>query len=124
MSVNSNTYVVFGIKLDYDELYDKIENSNKEDLWEELLDKYRESAFGPAKEDFSIIPDGMDGEYVVIGKVLDKTEVYESFPGFANLTISDAEKIEVMSKIMNLMEELEVVILHDFPKLLVFTHYT
>lgn len=66
MSIQSNTYVLVGVKLDYDHF--------TEEQFDEL-DDYRDSAYDGAchHNGLSLIEDGMNGEYCFIGRVLAKS---------------------------------------------------
>ena len=73
MSVQVNTYVMCGAVLPYDVLYG--------DEWDGKLDPYLDSARGPIHHHnrLCVLVDGMNGEYVAIGRVLAKTEEGQPF---------------------------------------------
>lgn len=66
MSVQSNTYVMVGVKLDYDHF--------TEDEFDEL-EVYRDSAYNGIchHNGLCLIEDGMGGEYCLVGRVLAKS---------------------------------------------------
>lgn len=72
MSVQINTYVLFGVLLPYTickEHYD-------------ALEPYTDNAFEPSfnpKNDLTVLYDGMNGDYVMIGHVVAKSENYRFF---------------------------------------------
>lgn len=72
MSTQLNTYVMWGVLLPYsadDAVYDQ-------------CDPYLDSAFDPAvnaKNGITVLFDGMCGEYIAVGHVVDKTENYRGF---------------------------------------------
>tara|TARA_R110002094_G_C4842409_1_gene206340 strand:+ start:380 stop:733 length:354 start_codon:yes stop_codon:yes gene_type:complete len=74
MSVQTNTYLMIGIKLPYDA---KFSDDDEEDKFED----YYDSAFGGIKHHngLCMLLDGMSGDYVIIGKVLKKTESHRGF---------------------------------------------
>lgn len=75
MSVQHNTYIVYGARLPWDTLRD--DDSAKY----EAMEPYMESAFETddvnRKRGISIISDGMNGAYHVVGRVFAKSRVYE-----------------------------------------------
>jgi len=73
MSVQVNTYLVIGVTLPYD---DKWKGDNYE-----KFDDYHDSAFGGIHHHngLCMLSDGMCGNYVVIGKVLKKTDNHRGF---------------------------------------------
>lgn len=77
MSVQANQYICYGYLVDYSEARDHLVEQLGEEGYEELCDKYHDSAF---KEDIvevhgcSMIWDGMNGEYVFFGKIFDKAK--------------------------------------------------
>lgn len=72
MSVQSNQYLILGAKLDYDKY--------KSDDWLEKFEPYQDSAFDleTNPKGLHCLFDGMNGQYVIIGHCLVKTELYES----------------------------------------------
>lgn len=73
MSSQCNTYVIIGAKFPYDTFSD--------DAIRERMEPYYDSAFkGIHHHDgLCVLRDGMNGEYVIIGKVLAKTENHLNF---------------------------------------------
>jgi hypothetical protein len=71
MSTNQNTYVVLGTKLPYDLFKDKFDQ----------LEPYMDDAFeGIHHHDrLCVLYDGMNGGYVIIGKILAKTKNHQGF---------------------------------------------
>lgn len=67
MSVQSNTYVMVGVMLPYDELTEQQHNDSE---------AYQDSAYKGIQHHngLCVIADGMNGRYVAIGRVLAKTD--------------------------------------------------
>jgi len=93
MSVQCNTYVMIGVKIPYpeeatDEFYDKIE-------------PYTDSSFGGIehRDGLTVLLDGMNGEYMTIGKILAKTESYEGFEHPIEVHFNNEEFFHVASSI-------------------------
>lgn len=82
MSVQTNLYVVIGVKLPWDGEFDTEE-------FHEYTESYEDSAFEgiQSKDDLTCIADGMSGEYIVIGMVLAKSDQYGYLDGI--LTVED-----------------------------------
>ncbi len=71
MSVQSNTYIMFGAIMSYDAV-----KAALGDGYYDLLEPYEDNAFKPAvnpKDDITALVDGMSGEYIAIGHVTHKT---------------------------------------------------
>lgn len=105
MGVRSKIYSVYGVKLGFDDVDEEIRYGDKE----------------PADNRLSVIVDGMCGEYIVIGLVLDQTKAYEGFNGFTNITPTSTQKTLTKRLVNNFLGE-------EFDKdpkfeVLVFTHY-
>lgn len=66
MSTSSNTYVMFGVKLPYDAFTEE----QHESMW-----LYTDSAYQGIKHHngLCVVADGMNGEYIFIGRVLAKS---------------------------------------------------
>jgi hypothetical protein len=74
MSVQLNTYVMYGVLLPF-----RRELSDEQN---DLLEGYTDSAFTPdfnPKDGLTALDDGMNGEYLAIGKVIAKTDDHEGF---------------------------------------------
>lgn len=125
MSSQSNTYVVYGMSFDYSQLEDHIEKVGSEELWEALCEKHYDRAFSSDSPEFSIINDGMNGEYTVIGKVLAKTGDYGGFDGFVNMRVSHIDKQKTTYFIQDVLNHLGVNMewYNIIPGTMVFTHY-
>lgn len=98
MSVDITQYLGIGYKLDYDENEEKIDT---------FLDKHPEYSSdefenpNANKPGLQIIMDGMNGEYIYIMYVLNKTKVNGYHYKF-NL----AENTEVLNKVMHLYSDI------------------
>lgn len=122
MSVQTNQYAGFGYWLDYKQAEAALEAKYDTDQIEDIFDKYHDSAFDKKIVEingFSMITDGMDGNYFFFGKIDAKSEVYEPL----NVTIAKIPSTKVKK---SLKEEIVNVFGTDFnmkPVSLVFTHY-
>lgn len=81
MSVQVNQYYCFGYMLPYKEALEVLDTKlGSEDLREELLDNFHDSAFDSKIVDIdgvSLVLDGMNGKYVFFGKIYQKSKSYE-----------------------------------------------
>ncbi len=74
MSVNCNTYVIIGVQVPYDEKFKGDDNYEK---YEDYHDSCNDGIHH--HNGLCMLSDGMSGKYVVIGKVLKKTENHRGF---------------------------------------------
>ncbi|HHK4951245.1 TPA: hypothetical protein ACQT04_006172 [Pseudomonas aeruginosa] len=74
MSVQSNTYVLVGVKLNYQEFKDRYLGDDEEGYYQ-YVDPYSDSSYKGIQhhDGLCVIFDGMSGEYVFIGRVLAKS---------------------------------------------------
>lgn len=72
MSVQKNQYLLYGIKLNY--------NEYSTDQYYDIFEKYMDSAFDSKKNKNGLLClfDGMCGDYIYIGRCLEKSQNYES----------------------------------------------
>ena len=115
MGVNRDDYVIFGWKLP-----DNFKTDDGVDFEEAMADDWEmyDRIMEDCDEEYEFIRDGMNGEYIVFGKVLAYGEEYEGL-GFTvvetdNLYI-DALKKKV-KKVLNYTPDTE-------PKVIAFTHW-
>ena len=68
MSTQINQYIIYGIKLNYEDY--------KGDVWYDKFEPYMDSPFKGIKHHngLCVLFDGMDGDYIVIGHVVYKTD--------------------------------------------------
>lgn len=110
MSVQHNTYIVWGAKFDYTEDDDK-------------LDPYHDNAFQGIHHHngVCVLSDGYDGKYTVIGRVLAKTD------GTGMFNCDPIDVSDLIWKLRNdrLIEDeiYKITGQKVAPTLLVFTHY-
>lgn len=122
MSVQTNQYAGFGYWLDYKQAEAALEAKYDEDSIEDIFDKYHDSAYDQKiveVDGFSMISDGMNGEYFFFGKIDAKSEVYEPL----NVAVAKVPFAKVKKA---LKEQIINVFGTDFnikPNYLVFTHY-
>ena len=85
MSVQVNTYLVIGVKLPYDDKW------TGEDNYEKFED-YHDSAYEGIHHHngLCMLSDGMSGEYVIIGKVLQKSGSHGGLRGVTDLDEIDS----------------------------------
>lgn len=81
MSVNTNQYIILGVKIPYPK--------ESESLYENLTE-YSDNGYKPVKQKDSLtaIFDGMNGEYVFIGKVIVRSDANETLDGPVELSYS------------------------------------
>lgn len=74
MSVRTNQYVIYGVRLDYDSV-DK--------FWYDKYEDYIDSGYGDLteKNGLTVIFDGMNGHYIFIGKVIARSDIDEPLYG-------------------------------------------
>ena len=122
MSTQTNQYAGFGYWLNYEQAQSTLEAKYSEEQIEDIFDKYHDSAYDQKIVEingFSMISDGMSGEYFFFGKIDAKSEVHEPL----NVVIVKAPSFKVKKA---LKEEVIKVFGTDFgiePVYVVFTHY-
>lgn len=131
MSVQCNHYVIYGYSLKWvntDHLESR--NNDQESTLSKVFNKYRDSAFDPAKSNsFMILDDGMNGEHCIIGVCLASTENYEGFHRVVDCTANAKDKKLLKKSIEQL--KLELPEYYEFesrmdglkPKVFVVSHY-
>jgi len=82
MSTQINQYLIVGQKLDFGEFHDKLNNNDPldPDAWlDDILDKYSDNAFKGIHHynGLCVLYDGMNGEFVFIGRVIEKSGNHE-----------------------------------------------
>lgn len=115
MSVQINSYLIVGIELNYDDF--------RGEEWFNIFEPYMDSAFAGIHhyKGLCVISDGMNGEYIVVGRVLEKTKNYEYFP-------AGPLKLEVESATLEMIRDLiranfDISFDDDDVKVMVLTHY-
>ena len=122
MSVQINQYAGFGFFLNHKEAIKALEAKYDEDKIEDIFDKYHDSAYDQKIVEvngFSMIDDGMSGEYTFFGKIDQKSQC--DCP--LNLYVYKSPSAKV-KKLLN--EEIINVFGTDFglkPACIVFAHY-
>lgn len=72
MSVRRNDYVVVGVKLPWsDDVYGLLENDHYDNGYKPEITEHN---------GLTMIADGMDGKYIIVGKVLAKSMDYDGLP--------------------------------------------
>lgn len=118
MGVNRHDYVIVGYKLPYDVSFKESETELNKLLYEE--ERYLPLIEGHKDEKFSIVMDGMGGNYIAFGKLIQSADEYEGFD-FLEISVNDIDFQETITKAKELFKDLDF----DFsnPKLLVFSNY-
>lgn len=117
MSVQSNTYIMVGAKLPFDQF--------TEDQYEELLEPYRDSAYKGIQHhnNLCVVADGMGGRYVFIGRVLAKTDDQNGNYGFDKpIDATAAMTPELQAEVATLIQQ-QFGLAPDV-RLWIFTHYS
>lgn len=116
MGVDRTDYIVYGWKLPYKL---KTSNGRKIDLWSE----YQSMLEGHKDEKFSIISDGMCGDYNVFGVVLNSGgDEWEGWD-FVDLKFNVDDSLELKSKYKEIFEMGEDEIVSE-PHLFIFSHFS
>jgi len=114
MSVNRTDYIVFGWKLPYE-----LKNSKGERINFYDDDKYLPMIEGHPNEPYSLIIDGMSGDYIVFGKIIAEADDDEGW-GFNYLTNLIQDPYELISKYHEVFD-VKGIIAH--PHLFIFSHF-
>lgn len=76
MGVDVTTYLCYGMKIDSKKFDDDFKKNNPDqDDWFDILLPEIE---GHSDIEFDVIDDNMSGKYIVIGKIIESTDRYES----------------------------------------------
>lgn len=83
MSTQINTYVLFGVVLDYEKAHKAWQHDDPAypDLYD-VLEPFIDNAFKPEtnpKDGLTVLYDGMCGKYIAVGHVIAKTENHGHF---------------------------------------------
>ena len=116
MGVDRADYIVYGWKLSF-ELKDK--DGNKIDFYNERYLPYVEGHKGI---DFTLVFDGMCGEYCVFGKLIQRASEYEGWQ-FVNLNLNNLDPDEVKKEYRKVFDIQENELIAD-PYLFIFSHYS
>ena len=122
MSVQCNTYVGFGYMLNYKIAQEFLKNKWGEDGREELMDKYHDNAFKSEIVEingFSLIVDGMNGDYTFFGKLFAKSKTYEQLETMEVPKISAKLKKALDEEMLNIFG-IDVGVA---PKMMIIVHY-
>lgn len=119
MGVERTDYIIFGFKFDPAEL-----KRNNIDIWD---DKYLPFTEGHKGVTDTIVYDGMNGEYIVFGKLINKAEEYDGV-GFHSISIKDFFDVEEERRLRDKFIELFGSQIYDGldktnPEMMVFSHY-
>lgn len=97
MSTQINSYIVLGVSIKYDEFNKHIQPlcSNEFEAHETFVSPYYDSAFeieAGSHDGLTVLYDGRDGEYVVIGEVLHKTPNHTWFESPVEVEFRELEE--------------------------------
>lgn len=104
MSIQRNRYIIIGCKYNYKEFNEKYND------YEKYVSPYLDSSFDEKiieHNGLSMIYDGMNGQYVYIGKIIEKTKDYEVIERFCFDDYADEEEKDLINAIIKT----------EFPKL-------
>lgn len=97
MSTKQNQYFMYGILMSYDwsKAWEKKTGKNFHETFDEFMNDDSYSELVRHKDGIFCLFDGRDGEYIIIGRVLNKTSCDEPFLGDeAPLKIPDLNEYE------------------------------
>ena len=124
MSVNQNIYVIWGVRLNYDDFYTLLKNKynlTTDEVYDQIIEEYRDSAFEGIKHKnkLCVIMDGMCGKYVIIGYVIAKSD--ENQQGLEEVIAIQALPSKLKKQIKtNLREIFDI---EENPQWLIVNHY-
>ena len=123
MSVQQNSYIVVGAKFPFPQFG---EDYDAEEAWHDKCEPYLDSPFKSAiveHNGLSVFKDGMNGNWVIIGKCLAKTGNYDGFGDVVHLDGAVQEAIDgEWDGIASLITDKFGYVDPDI-SLMVFTHY-
>ena len=115
MSVNCNTYLMIGVKLPYDDKW------KGEDNYEKFEDYHDSSSGGIHHHNgLCMLSDGMSGEYVIIGKVLQKSGSHGGFRGVTDVGVIDEDGNDRIYVGGLLQAQFDI---YKTPTILIVSHY-
>ena len=123
MSVQCNQYLAWGYMLDFNQAQEVLVKLHGEEGYEELVDKYYDSAFKPDIVEVygcSMIEDGMNGQYTFFGKVFAKSENYEHLQTTSMPEIDDKTRIVTEHEFNRVFGEM---FNSEEPQYFLITHY-
>ena len=109
MSVQKTHYVIWGIKFkpDSQEVIEYLGFDTDDDKIEE----YYNTAFDNiiSKNDISIIQDGMNGEYIIVGYIMNKSKAYGDLNDFTKPFKTKEEVEDPLFKEFNIFKSVELI---------------
>jgi len=114
MSVATNQYLILGVKLPYKG------ESHYEDFEDYIDNGYKSEILH--KNGLACVYDGMDGKYIMLGRIIEKSPVDERIDGPFCFYPVDPEKADLTAGLINLSFPKIVVSAQDI-KLWFLTHY-
>ena len=125
MSVQINQYIMLGVRFDWDEFYGQCVKQFQvvEDDVYDSVEKYRDSAYDGIVEHngLSVIDDGMNCDYVIVGKVIEKTLEDDNIFGLHAIEFDEVEVARIKTAIVDQFGYPEERVL---VKVYVFGHYS
>lgn len=122
MSTQANHYIIIGKKFTYEEFNELFKEEATKDAF---LDSYCDSAFNQlVKNDhgLTLLYDGMNGEYAILGIVLAKTGVHEGFEKVHDLNFTTIDKSLTLHHLTVALQGITEV-KYDDVRPYVLTHY-
>ena len=123
MSVQCNQYLGWGYMLDFKKAQEVLVKLLGEEGYEDLADKYGDSAFDDViveQYGCSMIEDGMGGKYTFFGKVFAKSENYEHLQTTSMPEVDDKTRIVTEHEFNRIFGEMFNA---DKPQYFLITHY-
>ena len=123
MSVQCNQYLAWGYMLDFTKAQDVLVSLNGEEGYENIADKYHDSAFKPDIVEVygcSMIEDGMGGEYTFFGKIFAKSIDGETLNTMAMPEVTERDRIITEHEFKRMFGEM---FNSDNPQYYLITHY-
>lgn len=112
MSVDRKDYIVYGWKLD------SIKDSDGEEI-DCYDEKYEQYSCGVEGEEFTLVEDGMSGEYIVFGKLISSKNEDSCGWEFVELKFDNLDAEKVKDKFKELFGNLP----SQEPRLFIFSHF-
>lgn len=97
MSVRTNQYIMYGIKLPFKKIFD-------EEVWSERTELYRDNGYKPEIKHYkglSIVSDGMNGQWEFLGRIIAKSEIDQNLDGPYRFELCPPETAELIAALIN-----------------------
>lgn len=93
MGVNVNHYIMYGVRLKFSDF--------PGDFLDNIPDEYDDNQYSPfvSNNDIHVVADGMNGDYVFLGKIIHRTNCDDGFASPILVTLTNEEKIRIRMRI-------------------------